>query len=81
MAKGASVSASLSASEGLRYSLNGYGSGFKRASLELVRRMDTGTSLTHGFKRVTVREKLGRYGPAKAYNQHGKPREDLKSRY
>ena len=58
MAKGASVSASLSASDGLRYSLNGYGSGFKRASLELVKRINTGTSPTRGLERITVKQRL-----------------------
>jgi hypothetical protein len=42
MAEEASVSASLSAGEGLRYSLNAYGSGFRRAGLELVKRINTG---------------------------------------
>jgi hypothetical protein len=55
----ASIQASLSVVDGeLRYSLSAYGSDFRKAGLELVRRMDTGTSLTHGFERVTVREKL-----------------------
>jgi hypothetical protein len=59
VAEKASVSASLSAGEeGLRYSLNAYGSGFKRAGLELVKRINTGTSLTHGFERVKVKQKL-----------------------
>jgi hypothetical protein len=56
VAEKASVSASLSAGEeGLRYSLNAYGSGFRRAGLELVRHVNTGTSLTHGLERVTVK--------------------------
>jgi hypothetical protein len=55
----ASVSASLSAGEeGLRYSLNAYGSGF-----ELVKRINTGTSLTHGLERVTVKQKLAEVKP------------------
>jgi hypothetical protein len=45
VAREASVSASLSAEEeGLRYSLNAYayGFGFRRAGLELVKRINTG---------------------------------------
>jgi hypothetical protein len=63
MAEEASVSASLSAGEGLRYSLNAYGSGFRRAGLELVKRINTGTSLTHGLERVTVKQKLAEVKP------------------
>jgi hypothetical protein len=60
----ASVSTSLSAGEeGLRYSLNSYGSGFKRAGLELVKCINTGTSLTHGLERVTVKQKLAEAKP------------------
>jgi hypothetical protein len=56
VAREVSVSASLSAGqEGLRYSLNAYGFGFKRAGLELVRHVNAGTSLTHGLERVTVK--------------------------
>jgi hypothetical protein len=59
VAEKASVSASLSAGEeGLRYSLSAYGSGFRRAGLELIKRINTGTSLTHGLERVTVKQKL-----------------------
>jgi hypothetical protein len=59
----ASVSASLSAGEeGLRYSLNAYGSGFRRAGLELIKRINTGTSLSHGLERVTVKQKLAEAG-------------------
>jgi hypothetical protein len=55
----ASVGASLSAGEeGLRYSLNAYGFGFRRAGLELIKHINTGTSLTHGFERVTVKQRL-----------------------
>jgi hypothetical protein len=60
----ASVSASLSAGEeGLRYSLNAYGFGFRRAGLELIKRINTGTSLTHGLERVTVKQKLAEVKP------------------
>jgi hypothetical protein len=60
----AAVSASLSVGEeGLRYSLNAYGSGFRRAGLELVKRINTGTSLTHGLERITVKQKLAEVKP------------------
>jgi hypothetical protein len=63
----AAVSASLSTGEeGLRYSLSAYGSGFKRAGLELVKRINTGTSLTHGFERVTVKQKLAEAKPGES---------------
>jgi len=63
----ASIQASLSAVEGeLRYSISTYGSGFRRAGLELVRCMNPGTSLTHGFERVTVREKLVEIRPGES---------------
>jgi len=64
VAEEASVSASLSAGEeGLRYSLSAYGSGFRRAGLELIKRINTGTSLTHGLERVTVKQKLAEAKP------------------
>jgi hypothetical protein len=64
VAEEASVCASLSAGEeGLRYSLNAYGSGFKRAGLELIKRINTGASLTHGFERVTVKQRLAEAKP------------------
>jgi hypothetical protein len=70
----ASIQASLSAVEGeLRYSLSTYGSDFRRAGLELVRRIDTGTSLTHGFERVTVREKLVEKRPGESIQSAWKP--------
>jgi hypothetical protein len=63
----ASVSASLSAGEeGLRYSLNAYGSGFKRAGLELVKCINTGTSLTHGLERITVKQRLAEAKPGES---------------
>jgi hypothetical protein len=63
----ASVGASLSAGqEGLRYSLNAYGSGFKRAGLELVKRINTGTSLTHGLERITVKQRLAEAKPGES---------------
>jgi hypothetical protein len=64
VAEKASVSASLSAGEeGLRYSLNAYGSWFSRAGLELVKRINTGTSLTHGLERITVKQRLAEAKP------------------
>jgi hypothetical protein len=67
VAEKASVSASLSAGEeGLQYSLSAYGSGFKRAGLELVKRINTGTSLSHGFERVTVKQKLAEAKPGES---------------
>jgi hypothetical protein len=63
----ASVSASLSTDEeGLRYSLNAYGSGFRRAGLELVKRINTGTSLTHGLERITVKQRLAEAKPGES---------------
>jgi hypothetical protein len=63
----ASVGASLSTDEeGLRYSLNAYGSGFRRAGLELVKRINTGTSLTHGFERITVKQRLAEAKPGES---------------
>jgi hypothetical protein len=67
VAEKAPFSASLSAGEeGLHYSLNAYGSGFKRTGLELVKRINTGTSLTHGFERVTVKQKLVEVKPGES---------------
>jgi hypothetical protein len=64
VAREASVSASLSTDEeGLRYSLNAYGSGFRRAGLELVKHINTGTSLTHGLERITVKQRLAEAKP------------------
>jgi hypothetical protein len=67
VAEEASVSASLSTGEeGLRYSLNAYGSGFKRAGLELIKRINIGTSLTHGLERVTVKQRLAEVKPGES---------------
>jgi hypothetical protein len=67
VAGGASVGASLSTDEeGLRYSLNAYGSGYKRAGLELVKRINTGTSLTHGLERITVKQRLAEAKPGES---------------
>jgi hypothetical protein len=64
VAEKASVSACLSAGEeGLHYSLNVYGSGFRRAGLELVKRINTGTPLTHGLERVTIKQRLAEAKP------------------
>jgi hypothetical protein len=63
----ASVSASLSAGEeGLQYSLSAYGSGFRRAGLELIKRINTGTSLSHGLERVTVKQRLAEVQPGES---------------
>jgi hypothetical protein len=63
----ASVGASLSTDEeGLRYSLNAYGSGFRRAGLELVKRINTGTSLSHGLERITVKQRLAEAKPGES---------------
>jgi hypothetical protein len=63
----AAVGASLSAGEeGLRYSLNAYGSGFRRAGLELVKRINTGTSLTHGLERIMVKQRLAEVKPGES---------------
>jgi hypothetical protein len=64
VAEEAAVSASLLAGEeGLRYSLNAYDSGFRRAGFELIKRINTGTSLSHGLERVTVKQKLAEAKP------------------
>ncbi len=58
VAERVSVQASLSAENGvLRYSLNSRGQGFRKAKLELVRKIHTGMSMTHGLGRVTATEK------------------------
>ena len=52
-----SVQASLSADGGcLRYSLNAYGSGFRRAGLEVVRQVYTGLSMSHRVERGTAKD-------------------------
>ena len=67
VAEEAAVSASLLAGEeGLRYSLNAYDSGFRRAGLELIKRINTGTSLSHGLERVTVKQKLAEAKPGES---------------
>jgi hypothetical protein len=67
VAEKASVSASFSVGEeGLRYSLSAYGSGFRRTGLELIKRINTGTSLTHGLERVTVKQRLAEAKPGES---------------
>jgi hypothetical protein len=67
VAEEASVCASLSVGEeGLRYSLNAYGSGFRRAGLELIKRINTGTSLSHGLERITVKQRLAEAKPGES---------------
>jgi hypothetical protein len=61
------VGASLSTDEeGLRYSLNACGSRFRRAGLELIKRINTGTSLTHGLERITVKQRLAEAKPGES---------------
>jgi hypothetical protein len=62
MAKGASVSASLSKRRP-PIQLERLWLRVKRAWLELVKRINTGTSLTHGFERVTVKHRLAEAKP------------------
>jgi hypothetical protein len=70
----ASVQASLSVDEGaLRYSLSAYGSGFRSAGLVLVRCVDTGVSMSHGFERVTVEERLADARPGESIENTWRP--------
>jgi hypothetical protein len=82
VAEEAAVSASLSAGEeGLQYSLSAYGSGFRRAGLELIKRINTGTSLTHGLERITVKQRLAEAKPGEsiqsAWTPSGGPTEPV----
>ncbi len=64
IAEKASVQASLSAeNDALRYRLKAHGQGFRKAGLELVRKIHTGTSMTHGLERVTATKARG--GPSR----------------
>jgi hypothetical protein len=61
------VGTSISAGEeGLRYSLNAYGSGFRRAGLELIKRINTGTSLSHRLEKITVKQRLAEAKPGES---------------
>jgi hypothetical protein len=70
----ASVQASLSVGDGgLRYSLNAYDSGFRRASLELSRRVYTGWSTAFGREKITASEKLAEAWPGENIQSAWKP--------
>lgn len=70
----ASVQASLSVDGGaLRCYLRAYGTDFRRAWLKLVRNVDTGFSLSHGFERITVEEGLCEVGPGAAVESEWRP--------
>ncbi len=74
VAERAPVQAILSSDNGvLRYSLNAYGDGFRRAGLELVREINTGLSATHGLERVTATEKLVEAHPGETVQSEWRP--------
>jgi len=69
-----SVQASLSVGDGgLRYSLNAYGSGFRRAGLELTRHVYTGWSTAFGREKITASEKLAEAWPGENIQSTWKP--------
>jgi hypothetical protein len=69
-----SVQASLSVGDGgLRYSLNAYGSGFRRACLELTRHVYTGWSTAFGREKITASEKLAEAWPGENIQSAWKP--------
>jgi hypothetical protein len=69
-----SVQASLSVGDGgLRYSLSAYGSGFRRAGLELTRYVYTGWSTTFGREKITASEKLAEAWPGENIQSAWKP--------
>jgi hypothetical protein len=68
------VQASLSVGDGgLRYSLNAYGSGFRRACLELTRHVYTGWSTAFGREKITASEKLAEAWPGENIQSTWKP--------
>jgi hypothetical protein len=70
----ASVQASLSVRDGgLRYSLNAYGSGFRRAGLELTRHVFTGWSTNFGREKITASEMLAEVWPGENIQSVWKP--------
>ena len=70
----ASVQASLSVGDGgLRYSLNAYGSGFRRAGLELTRHVYTVWSTAFGREKITASEKLAEAWPGENIQSIWKP--------
>jgi hypothetical protein len=69
-----SVQASLSVGDGgLRYSLTAYGSGFRRAGLELTRQVYTGWSTNFGREKITASEKLAEAWPGENIQSTWKP--------
>ena len=69
-----SVQASLSVGDGgLRYSLSAYGSGFRRAGLELTRHVYTGWSTAFGREKITASEKLAEAWPGENIQSTWKP--------
>jgi hypothetical protein len=73
-ADSASVQASLSVGDGgLRYSLTAYGSGFRRAGLELTRHLYTGWSTAFGREKITASEKLAEAWPGENIQSVWKP--------
>jgi hypothetical protein len=73
-ADSASVQASLSVGDGgLRYSLSAYGSGFRRARLELTRQVYTGWSTAFGREKITASEKLAEAWPGENIQSTWKP--------
>jgi hypothetical protein len=69
-----SVQASLSVGDGgLRYSLTAYGSGFRRAGLELTRQVYTGLSTAFGREKITASEKLAEAWPGENIQSVWKP--------
>jgi hypothetical protein len=78
-----SVQASLSVGDGgLRYSLNAYGSGFRRACLELTRHVYTGlVNSLRDVKRLPHLRSLQRHGQEKTSNPHGNQSKDLQNQY
>jgi hypothetical protein len=69
-----SVQASLSVEDGgLRYSLSAYGSGFRRAGLELTRHIYTGWSTAFGREKITASEKLAEAWPGENIQSTWKP--------
>jgi hypothetical protein len=69
-----SVQASLSVGDGgLRYSLTAYGSGFRRAGLELTRHLYTGWSTAFGREKITASEKLAEAWPGENIQSVWKP--------
>jgi hypothetical protein len=70
----ASVQASLSVGDGgLRYSLTAYGSGFRRAVLELTRHVYTGWSTAFGREKITASEMLAEAWPGENIQSTWKP--------